>query len=481
MAGVFVVSISLYGIYFISWTVNAALYGTSSVGLILVASKEQKIKEKYMLLVVSMLLLGMASLVRFASFKAVLPFVVVVFAYFIIRCIKDKDSRIAVVGMILFVALSIGTMCFYEKYDASHKMVEYETEEYAEFATYRSYYSDYPTLSFDENEEFYESIGWDRELYYVTKNWCYIDERFNTENLKLIVESSKQERNSINTENRVSDALNYLWNAMQGNQVWSYMTWLIFGGVCISFLGVVVCAVRRSQLWLEWMLALETGMLALAEIIYLCLKGRYIFRAFMCAALPALVIVAWVIFHIMNKFHNKKIYILILLVGLIGSFSCLVKSSVQMFDSEQREKRDKDIQICETAEEIFASNPDNLYIYDTSIISGTNLFLDMSLRGCRKNALFYGGTGVYSSAYYAKIANFGYDEFHSENLFDENVYMISTDSYMESSIFMSYMKKKFGDYIRVDLAEQTNGVYVYKFVRLEDVLEEGEYYISSGY
>ena len=133
---------------------------------------------------------------------------------------------------------------------------------------------------------------------------------------------------------------------------------------------------------------------------------------------------------------------------------------------ENREKAERRINVSRDADTIFYNHPENLYIYDGSIISGTSLFLDMNLRGCGNNALMWGGTGVFSEPFYEKIARFGYDEFFSNNLFDEHVLYITTDTNVWGSTFMKYMKKCYGESVDAELVDYTeSGVRVYRFTR----------------
>ena len=145
----------------------------------------------------------------------------------------------------------------------------------------------------------------------------------------------------------------------------------------------------------------------------------------------------------------------------MATFYSSVAQNLSMEKSQQAEHM---AQISYDADVIYFKHPENLYIYDGNIISGTSLFLNMNLRGCNRNAVMWGGTGVYSQTFYEKIGNFGYDEFYSNNLFDENVYYITTSIDVWNSPFMQYMKKTYGDSTDAELIEKTDsGVCVYKF------------------
>ena len=80
-----------------------------------------------------------------------------------------------------------------------------ESYERNEFEKYRPRFSDYPVLPYEGNEEFYASIGWDKEFFDLSRQWMYIDRRFNAENLKKISEASQNikltEHNQVTKNN----------------------------------------------------------------------------------------------------------------------------------------------------------------------------------------------------------------------------------------------------------------------------------------
>ena len=77
-----------------------------------------------------------------------------------------------------------------------------------------------------------------------------------------------------------------------------------------------------------------------------------------------------------------------------------------------------------------------------------------------------GGPGVRTKPFYTTIARFGYDEFYSENLFDDNVYYMTTTTDIENSAFMAYMKKCFGETVSAEVIETADsGIYIYDISR----------------
>lgn len=73
---------------------------------------------------------------------------------------------------------------------------------------------------------------------------------------------------------------------------------------------------------------------------------------------------------------------------------------------------------------------------------------------------------MFSKSFYTTIGRFGYEEFYSENLFDDGVYYMTTDGDVDNSFFMAYMRKTFGDDVIACVVETTDsGLYVYDMRR----------------
>ncbi len=455
-----VTAISLYGIATISWTINAAFAAVAGTMLLIhVSSQSAGIFCKTC---IAGLFMIVSLLIRGASYKAVLPFALLAVCYRAGNRLrlegKHNIKKIAVELAVLIITLI--TVMAYSRVDTAMKSGVYESGKDS-FEYYRGLYTDYPHITYKGNEEFYDSIGWDEEFYNAVGSWMFIDPRFNTENLKKIAEASS----SLRMEENLSEHVQSFWECFKAQTRGNIVRILMSIVVAVFFVMAVILAIcvwiRKQDGWYDWLFLAGVQAVAIAEWVYLAEQGRFIDRAFYCAAFPALFIGVWMIAKhacIIDRHVTVSFA-----VGILAVYAFHI-STAQNLSMEKSETAELRAQISHDADAIYAANPENFYIYDGSIISGTALFLDMSLRGCGRNSLMWGGTGVYSKTFYDKIAQFGYDEFYSDNLFDENVYYITTNADVWNSSFMTYMKKMYGKSIDAQVVQTSkSGVYVYKF------------------
>lgn len=457
-------AISLYGIASISWTINAvfaALAGT----MILVDMSDHKAKV-FCKFGIACLFMMVALLIRSPSYKAVLPFAMLTVCYRAGNrlCKEGKHSIKKIAAELAVFIITLIVVTAYSLVDTAMKPEIYESGKNS-FEYYRGLYTDYPHISYEGNEEFYESIGWDREFYNVVGSWMFIDPRFNTENLKKIAEASRDMR----AEKTISEDMHSLWddfiNNTASNPVRKFMSVVIVAFFFISIILAICKWIRKEEGWYDWLYLSVVQAIAIAEWCYLLVRGRFIDRAFYCAAFPAFYIGLWMFAKQLRIIRRYAVAYAAVVVFTVYAFHI---SSAQNLSLERSKTAQLRAQISYDADSIYAAHPENFYIYDGSIISGTALFLDMSIRGCAQNALMWGGTGVYTKNFYDKIARFGYDEFYSNNFFDENVYYITTNADVWNSSFMAYMRKSYGETVDAEVVQTSeSGVYVYKFKSAE--------------
>lgn len=461
LIGLITAAISMCGIIAISWTITAVF--ATVAGIMLLLDMNDRRTDTHRIYGCAVVFFAVGALIRNSSYKAVLPFALLVLFYWtgnrICKEGKTKLKRICIESIIYIIPL-LGILAY------DHIDVKMKSEEVLsnvdDFEYYRGLYTDSRHLPYVGNEEFYESIGWDQELYIMTETWMFIDPRFNMVNLKKIAEASS----SLNVEKNLSENAQTIWDDFviqtSGNYVRIGMSITVIACLLVSIVLTVYKLLHRKN-WYDWLFLAGLQMLTIAEWIYLlCERGRFIDRTFYCATLPALFIGMWVIARHVGIMDKHKIVYFVVTICTVLSIYISVNQNIR----QRIAGIEKYIQISHDADEIYFNHPNNLYIYDNSIISGTSLFLDMRLRGCGNNALMWGGTGVYSKLFYEIIDQFGYDKFYSDNLFDDNVYYVTTDSNVWESAFMQYMKKAYGDSVTADVEEITgSGVYVYKFSR----------------
>ena len=388
LISILTVAICLYGINRISWTMNAALAAVAGVMLLLSYGNEKK-KKRY-LYVFALIFSFISLIIRGASYKAVLPFGILVIVYSAYRrldkpLLQKKNLRVVVMGMLLMLPFLL--VYGYGKVDSTIRQTVFPSGS-GTFEYYRGLYTDSYHIPYEGNEEFYESIGWDAELYNMARSWFFLDRRFNTENLKKIAEKSAEER-SIEAENSGNQIYwDEFVNLTKENPVRVAMTSIVVAMAVIGLIMTLYCLVKKRNLE-DWIFLSATQLLAIAEWVWLVAgRGRFIDRAFYCAAIPALCVGMWVIAK--NAIFIDKYRWVYVFIGIfaIWSFQTAWNKNVS---KEAADSARASSQVSVDADEIAFTHPENFYIFDTSIAGGVQLFLNMDWRGCGRNRMLWGG------------------------------------------------------------------------------------------
>lgn len=461
--GILVIAIGLYGINRISWTMNAVF--AAAAGVMLLLTFLEMSGRRWRLYAAAVCFFTVSMLIRNASYKAVLPFALLVIVCHTAKGLekpflcRQNAGKLAICFLLMLPLLAVYG---YNRIDVGIKQQVFPNS-LDSFEHYRGLFTDSYHIPYEGNEEFYQSIGWDAEFYDMTRSWFFIDPRFNTENLKTIAEKSLKHRTETVEEGGSIIYWDEFKSATEDNPVREAMTIAV---VLLLLFGMVmlVYALMKRKGWQDWALIVCAQLLAIAEWGWLVAgRGRFIDRAFYCAVLPALFTGLWVIAKNAAIMEGRKV--LYVLAGIIAIWGIRLTSE-RNISIESAESTTRSSQISVDADRIAFNHPENLYISDTSIAGGVFLFLDMNLTGCGKNRMLWGGTGVFSKPFYKTIGRFGYEEFYSENLFDDNVYYMTTNADIDGSAFMAYMKKTFGDSVTAEVVETSDsGIYIYDMKR----------------
>ena len=390
LISILTIAICLYAINRVSWTMNATLAAVAGVMLLLDFANETEQRKKKTLYVAAIAAFFVSLIIRGASYKAVMPFGLLVIMYYTYNkfekpLFQKKNLKGICTGILLMVLPLL--VYGYGKIDGNLKQAEFPSKT-GTFEYYRGLYTDSYHIPYEGNEEFYESIGWDAELYNMARSWFFLDQRFNTENLKKIAEKSAEYRNE---QAEVSG--NYVYwdefvNLTKENPVRVAMTNTVVALAIIGLILTIYCLIRK-KIFTDWALLTVAQLLAATEWTWLVAgRGRFIDRAFYCASIPALCVGMWVVAKnagIIDRF--KWLYAAVGVLA-VWSFQVAWNKNVSL---EASESARRSTQISVDADEIAFTHPENFYISDTSIAGGVQLFLNMDWRGCGRNRMLWGG------------------------------------------------------------------------------------------
>lgn len=448
----------------IHFEITSALAGTAAVALLLGLDDRDKKLTQYIDIVASVIFIFFQFNILKSGFYAVCCYLLVAMFYHLLKMIKTR-SKIFVRLMASFVPLAAVAVVIAVFCNASAKSTE-EWQAYSSYDDYRVSYWDYPHVTYKEDPELFDSIGWSEEFYnLVDKKMYFIDERYNEETLSSFVKkfswfsfdtdimfsNVKKEVSSLYRSEPFSKfqmvlaivllvlVLNKFFKDKEKKKhLPVYLSLLcVFGGTVILMCFLAVRGRFPLRAWL--MCYIPFGVITLIQLLRLHHSEqdksdpeRDAKKSFMKAAV---IFVCCFIF--LNTVHE----------GIYSRYTYRIKENKKML----------------LAEEYCISNKDNLYVYDPYEIQEYSALREYkNTENSPVNMLIWGSSYIYTPVFYQQIGNKGYESFYTGNLFDENVYLIASDNNLEESQLFLYMEKEYPgfDYEVVD--EITEGCIVIK-------------------
>lgn len=326
--------------------------------------------------------------------------------------------------------------------------------------------TDYPHDTIYENPGLYEAIGWNEPLYTLTATgwWFFMDENVNADTFTAIAETGYFNKDKSTLEDMINCARTLIRNDQTARLT------LIF--VLVLIMLVVFNAVtdknRKEHIW-EYLycLCMTMGMIVLCT--YLCYQQRLPLRAFHTITIPFIVVIVITLIRLKKYKVKEKTMVLKEAVMYVSAIAVIVivaimnLSEIHTLAEERYNKSQRTLMI----EEYAIENPENFYVYDTSL---TFRYLPFTVYTEKypSNLMFWGGMGWNSPAFFKQLQLNGLDNLYSDVFFKDNVYYITWDDYVMNDCtmrerFMSYMELKFPG-VKIEQVDSIgNNINVYKF------------------
>lgn len=382
------------------------------------------------------------------------------FSYVINRCLfKFQISK-----LYLYLGGIIGIF----SYVANH-IWEYinKWESFRLYHVQRALWTDYSHVSFYDNPELYQSIGWSENLYNLVGSWFFIDENINDKAFTIINEATRNIRQTFSLKQQIINSLQYLFNLDQQTKivvvyVIAIILWVLFN-------------VMRIKAW--HILGGLCGYVSLGFLFlfYFAWKGRLVYRV--TDSTTFLFFVPGILFTFKalssdqaDNMRKSGLYIgkgkllaliTFLVIGILFSLlspSGLVQMTHLNAISESRRNNEN---LKEKLEQYAIQNQKNLYIYENSLGVAGNPFTTYPERK-PYNLMFWGGSGMYSPLYYEQLRANGFQTLYPEDFFRNNVYFLAGSE--PSEILINYMSDKFEN-CDCQIIDRQEGFIVYQFTR----------------
>ena len=319
--------------------------------------------------------------------------------------------------------------------------------DYAAFEDARGRYLDFPHVTYDEDPAFFESLGWDREIYNLVENSCYIDPHVTAQSLNAILAYDSGDTSSL--AERFLAAMRYGEAFFRGSGPAEY---LLVAPVLLA-LWSVLCFFRNRKRAVELLLVLGLALGSFGLCFYLCLVQRLILRAFQVIGIPAAAMMLLLCLRIRTenpppKKHGKTVLrIALILLTLFSVGWSVTKSAIwlRQYDPQQR------MADMRTTERYAMEHEKNVYIFMPTFIFNNEAF--KTYPGQKPtNMMDWGDTGMYSGWKMRQLEKNGIEAFVPEIFKKDNVYLMGTLEGGELQVLIDYLVKDAGakGMVRVD-------------------------------
>lgn len=382
------------------------------------------------------LFIGLA--IQYNTFYSSCCYVLVAVAYQFFRAISDKKMK----RFFIFactVAVMLG-MVF-----ALNYVVEKKSKDTSDWQTYYAYnkyrvsFWDYPHVTYSEDPELFESLGWTENFYQLTGSMYFMDRRFTKDTIEQFTEKFSwiDFGDQSNTLSNIKETLSSLWKGERIVRV------QIASFILVGILSLVLLF-RKKDRKQNWPPALAAFLCELGTVLLLLVlagRGRLPLRAWLVCSIPAstslavLLLSAWSFrFDSLTKI-KKRCLCAVLAAGLI-CWSCAIGYVYHRIKVEDWGYRADCNHNVLDMERYAIEHPDNVYVYDLFGAQNYNVFKEYkSGNGKPTNAFVWGSSYIYTPTYYKQLALNGRSELLSEDLYDDNVYFITrSDNYYKDQL-----------------------------------------------
>lgn len=442
------VSFFVYQLTNIQFTMVAGLSGAAAIMVVYDVHEEEKIKASDIVLAVIFAFFSYN--IRFECSLVMLG--VMIYAVLGNIILLRKQNR----NQIICLLLCIGVMVISALCNTIYVNTT-EWKEYVKLAYERARFMDYEILEYEDDEDIYTSVGWDNDVYYLTRNWCFMDDGTDLETfVTLNIENEKRLAARDSIDKKIRGFLSDIW-MFQRKMRWQCII-LIGVGLWIIADFIYIMHMKEPKITGYFVYALGFYMIAIVLVLYFLMRGRYNDRSLImiltCSLVPGINSLSANLNRCCDR--KKKINILLgcgLILLVLSSLNKQMRRTLYSYDK------------WDDIHEYVLEHNDCIYIGDGSLISPDRLFRTFTKEQQPVNYIFWGGWLANSPLYKNHLDANGIQHFGLEDMLDDNRYFIGSDEYIE--FLESYYNNRFGK-VESKIYYETDDFIVYGFRRSDN-------------
>lgn len=452
-----------YPIILMQFTTTSAIAGWAAITLMLLIDGKDSKKKTIIKGIASVVYMLICFMHRKNTGEVFLCFYVLTIVYNVVRTYQNNKCNNTVSKLknnkYIYICLSLLICIFSVSTINNYARGSEEWKDFYAFDESRYKMTDYPHDSYSDNRAMYDDMNWDESLYKLSAThwWFFMDDRINIESFNTISDTGY-----YNNELNLSSIGSIIYNFFN-TEIMARM--LMLGAIFITILILIDYLIHRKWIDLLYLGCSWGGMSVM--LLYLAMKDRLILRAFQVVIFALLSILLYLILEVFKRYNTKYKWtlritgvgiILILLMNVQMLLDNIGTLATNRYESSQRTLQ---------VEEYAINNPDNMYIYDTSLTFRYAPFTTYE-ESYPTNLMFWGGMGWNSPTFYHQLRLNDLEELYSDVLFNDNVYYISWETYSKETynlidLMSQYMLTLYPEATLNLVDEIEGGINIYKW------------------
>lgn len=446
--------------------ITATIAGTAGIILLIgIDIVKEKKKVIFFDMFLSIFFLSACHMILFNSFYAICCYLLVVMVYQLSRAFIKKNIKITCIYLGVYMLCFLFSAVIIKGIENQAKNTS-EWKEYYQYNKYRVSFWDYEHISYEDDPELFDSIDWDNEFYQLTEKMYFMDERFNKENLEKIV--NKFSWFHIGSLKDIFNTLKLtLQKLYEKEKLIKVHIYIIF----VCFLCFLSYGISKSN-WMKFYPQLLAGFSCIIGtvilILFLAMRGRLPLRAWLACMIPCGTICFFINLTLNGrKIEDTKKKYFIYLTGFCF-WSILMLVAYESIYSNEWHYRRESSSIVRYIEDYAIENPEKIYIFDIYGAQNYSVFAKYeSLDKAPINLITWGSSYIFTPTYYKQLNKLGKQKLLTENLFDDDVYYITSiegkTNYKE--LLLEMLETNYED-VFCEKVDEIEGVCcVYKFKR----------------
>lgn len=357
------------------------------------------------------------------------------------------------------------------------------SEEFKTFNSARIRYMDYPHDSYDDNPAIYDKVGWDKTLYMLVDDWCFLDDRVSAESLSYLSEHSAKSQTPV-TAHYVREKI----EGIQDNKEQAVVCLATL--VLVTVLTLVACILCKDHVGIVF-LSLSSAA-AMALLWYQFVQGRILYRSLFVILMPATVLAFILLTRLLQQGNGRLVTRIAFCLALAGIVPLSLTSMRDAFDDQKEQDQMRLSLIEESINRYAIAHKPTVYVRHMGFASCTS-----------PNALYpydkpynifpWGGSQFKSDSFKAKLAKNSLDKLDGAVFKDHDAMFVSStdldelfaasqEDNLDNLLVRTLMwqQERYGALGIEKVDEICPGAYVYRFAYKDEPTTSYYHYGSDG-